>query len=290
MALSQREKALVAVPVVLATLFGFYRWVHEPLLARRAEAAELNTKSQNDLKAQQSKLAREGDLKARLAAVTAREQTVDAWVPGKNSAALFIWYLSQSEVRSGVKIKELKVGDRKEVQATPQDSQAAPKGQQAPGTAAVPTLTVVQIDLKLDGHFAEHSLFIQELEQTPLFLNTDSLELSKESKSPVEQVGKLVAEGSSFKAAKILQASPSLSGTYQIKLYFKSSKVGPSTDPMHFTEQTGRPDPFAMDGVDEFIQALQDYYTGVRKPGDPDSANVDSGPANRPGMFPSQMG
>ncbi|HEY3364406.1 MAG TPA: type II secretion system protein GspM [Symbiobacteriaceae bacterium] len=287
MALSQREKALVAVPVLLAGVMGLYYWVHEPLLAHRAAAQELADKTGADLKTQQGKLSKEGDLKSRLAAVTAREQTIDAWVPGKNSAAMFIWYLSQAEARSGVKVRGLTVGERKEVQAVPAGQ---PGGTKAPA-GAVPTLTVIQLDLKLDGRFADHLLFNQELEGTPLFLSTDALELqpSPETKSPVDKVSQFIQDGNAWMAAQTLGLNPTLNGAYQIKLYFKGVKVGPATDSMQFAQPTGRTDPFVMDNIDEFLQALIDYYSGTLG-GSKTGPGTTNPPAVDPGKVHSQMG
>lgn len=119
MALNQREKALLALPILLGGVFAFYSYVHEPLFARRALAMADHEQGRRDLQLNEAKLRKEGDLRARLSAVSTREQLVDDWVPGKNSAALLIWYLSQAEQASGARIKGIKVGEKKEVVATP---------------------------------------------------------------------------------------------------------------------------------------------------------------------------
>jgi hypothetical protein len=298
MALELREKRLLMIPVALAAVLGFYNFVHVPIFAKRAEAAEQYTKVSTDLKTNQTRLAKEGNLQAREEAVAARERVLDTWVPGKNSASLFIWYLSQAELHSGARIKGLAVGERKQVKVTPQQGAGAStpgndtqgtQGNSAQSTAGepAPTLTVLQLNLKVDAMFAQHLLFNQALEEMPLFLNTDSLGIEKPATSPSEQVGKLVADGNAWLAAQVLGASPNLNGTYQINLYFKQEKVGPTTDPMQFSQLTGRSDPFAMASVDDFLQALVDYYTAAG----PGGSNTGSGqPAPTRWGTPGQMG
>jgi hypothetical protein len=268
MALEQREKRLLIVAAGLVGVLAFYNYVHEPLFARRAEAYTQSETTQTELRKEQKRLAAHGNVKALNEAVTAREQVVDSWVPGKNSAAMFIWYLSQAEIQSGVRIKELLVGDRKQVAARPQaDSaaaQSAPAAKEGAEQSAggAPMLTVVQLELKTDARFAQHLLFSQALEETPLFLSTDNLELERvgDTQSAIDEVGKLVKQGHTWLAAQMLNASPDLDGRYVIDLYFKADKAGPATAPMQFGESTGKTDPFAMDGVDEFLQALVQYY------------------------------
>ncbi|HLO03086.1 MAG TPA: hypothetical protein VK191_08265 [Symbiobacteriaceae bacterium] len=144
MALSQREKALILIPVALGALIGFYSFVHEPLMAKRTEAESKLETVERDLKQGQRQLAQEGDLEARRVAVAAREEVVDASVPGKNAAALFVWYLSQAEMRSGGHVKGIKVADRravdpadpkKQVQALECSASTGGAGGQASGQA-----------------------------------------------------------------------------------------------------------------------------------------------------------
>lgn len=296
MVLSQREKWLIAGIAILAIVLSFWRFVHEPLFTRRASAQESSDKVQTELTRDKAKLAKEGDLKLREKAVAAREETIDSWVPGKNSAALFIWYLSQAEQTSGAQIKGITLGDRQEVAVkTQQDAAGAPatgsNGQNSAGTgqsASVPNLTVVQLDLKVNARFAEHLLFNQALEEMPLFLNTESFAMARADKAPLDMVGSLIAKGDIGKAAALLQASPVLGGSYQIKLYFKSGKVGPSTDAMHFADPTGRMDPFAMDGVNEFLRAVIDYYNN--RPTDCPSCPGDFTLPPIPSIPPSELG
>lgn len=115
MALSQREKGLILIPVALGAVIGFYSFIHEPLISKRAEAKSKLEEVERSLKQGQRQLAQEGDLEARRVAVAAREEVVDASVPGKNAAALFVWYLSQAEMRSGGHVKGVKVADRRAV-------------------------------------------------------------------------------------------------------------------------------------------------------------------------------
>lgn len=259
MALSNREKAMLAVPVVLGGIFAFWHFVHDPLFARRAEALAHSEQVQLELQKDQARLAREGDLRGRQTAVAAREQLIDSWVPGKDSASLFIWYLSQAEIHSGARVKGVTVGEKQVFSATPQQGEQGTDG-------PAPTLTVVQLDLQVEARFAEHLLFNQSLEGMPLFLNTDVLSLERAGTAAVNDATKLVEDGESWLAAQLLKTSPPVDGTYQINLYFKSGKAGPGTDVMSFSQQAGRIDPFVMDSVDEFIRTLLDYYTNGANP------------------------
>lgn len=87
MALSRREKLLLVGLVTVGGLGAFYGWVHQPLFARRASATTLSEQARAELKKDQARLAKEGDVRSRTAAVAAREKVIDAWVPGKGSAA-----------------------------------------------------------------------------------------------------------------------------------------------------------------------------------------------------------
>ncbi|HWI64365.1 MAG TPA: hypothetical protein VNT75_21200 [Symbiobacteriaceae bacterium] len=293
MALSQREKRLLLIPAGLAVLFAFYNLVHVPLFARRAEAAGQQEKVSTELRKGQSKLVQERDLRVRKEAVTAREKVIDAWVPGKNSAAMLIWYLSQVELQSGARIRGISVTEKKQVTAAPQQPgaqpaqpQAAPKTtgsapaqgsqvaatQAAPGqpqpsadpAAPAPMLTVVQLELKVDARFAQHMQFNQGIEEMPLFLNTDALSIAKEEPLPLEQVSKLVQGGNSTLAAQLLSLSPTLKGSYKLNLYFKADKQGPLTDTMHFSEEAGRSDPYA--NVDEFVDTTIRFFSSQPGP------------------------
>ena len=293
MALSDREKRLLLIPVALGAAVAFYTWVHEPLFARKAEAASQVEKVSTELKRSESRLTKEGNLRVRKEAVAAREKVVDAWVPGKNSAALFIWYLSQAELQSGARIKGITVSDKKQVAAVPQQPasatlnqpattktgsapvqgsqvastesappQAQPNATPAPEpAAAAPTLTVIQLELKVDARFAQHLQFNQGLEGMPLFLNTNSLAMEKEQKASFEETGKLIQSGNALLAAQLLSVSPNLNGTYKVDLYFKADKQGPLTDTMQFAEAAGRTDPFA--NIDEFIETIIRFYSSM---------------------------
>lgn len=297
MALNQREKALLTVPVLLGGVMSFYNWVHEPLSIRRSEATAQHEQVQAELKKDQARLAREGDVAARVSAVAAEEKLIDAWVPGKNAAALLVWYLSQAEQHSGVKIHGITVGEKKQVSNQP--GQSAPANQpgaanpapaqkplQTPAPnqeqgrsaqAAAYSVTVVRLDLKVEGHFAEHLLFNQAVEQMPLFLNTDAIALERAEKMPLADVSKLLAEGKADAAGVMLSASPSVQGTYGLNLYFKTGKPGPQTTEMAFAEAAGRVDPFTMDGVDAFIQSVLDFYAN------PGAADLPARGGGRPG-------
>lgn len=323
LALSQRERLLLAVPVALGVIFLFYEKVHEPLFERRAEASSRLESTQSEIKQNQTRLAKEGNLRTRRDAVTAREQTIDSWVPGKNSAALFIWYLSQAEMHSGAHIKGIAVSDRKQVtaatgqpsaqqqtqpqpnqqtgqpnqQAAQPNQQAAQPNQQAAQTAGnaqagnavdatgAPMLTMIRLDLKVDGQFAEQLFFNQALEEMPLFLNTGALSIGRTvDQTTSDRVGKLLQSGNSWLASQLMKASPKLEGSYQVYLYFKAPKQGPTTEAMQFTESTGRSDPFAMDGVDEFLDFLTNHYANQ----DGNTGGSTTLPAD--GRTPGQMG
>jgi hypothetical protein len=271
---------LLLAAAAVAGLIGFYFYVHEPLLIRRAEAASQAGRLAGDLRRERNRLSREGDLGSRAEAVAARERIIDAWVPGKNAAALLIWYLSQAEQRSGAHITSIAVGERKQVTATgepeakPGPAKGAPKPPQAKGQepAAPPdeggdgpravTLTMVPLELKVKGRFAQQLLFNQGLEEMPLFLSTADLNLTRsKDEETAAQTGKLLQEGNTYMAAQLLKASPLLDGTYQIRLYFKQEKAGPTTDAMEFATPAGRMDPFVPDGVDEFLRVLMEHYS-----------------------------
>ncbi len=290
MALKAREKALLGSLVLVGGLIAAYMFVHEPLTARRAEARGRLETAEDQLLTETKKLKREGDLAERRALVAAREATIDSWVPGRNSAALLIWHLSQGELLSGAKIVEIRVEQKALVnvardladqvgrqpvapstdqQQEQAESQAADHtGQtEAPDQAqdqlgatlagATTVLVMVPMELKVTGKFAEHLIFNQYLEDTSLFLNTHGLSLSRGGEMPMERVSKLVEGGNLWLAGQLLNQSPRVDGTYKVNLYFKAGKAGPSTDEMRFGSQTGRVDPFVWDAVDEFIRLLQ---------------------------------
>lgn len=276
MALSQREKMLLAVPVVIGALLAHYNWIHEPLFTRKALALEEKASVEAELAREQSRLSREGNLTQRRNSLIAREQVIDAWVPGKNSATLLIWYLSQAEKGSGARIQSITVSEKREV--TPK-----PSGEQEPGAEQpAPTLTMVRLELKVGARFIEHLLFNQSLEETPLFLNTSGLSLVREGGLPLEAVSRSLSEGRHLQAAQLLGASPPVAGVYLIDLYFKGGKAGPATDPMSFAHPAGRVDPFAMSDVDEFIRTLLQYYG--RGGGGGQGGSETTQPAGPPGV------
>jgi len=312
MALNRREKALLTLPVFLGGVIGFYNWVHEPLFVRRSQAETRVEQVQGDLKRDTAKLAREGDLVARRSSVATKEQLVDSWVPGKNSAAMLIWYLSQAEAYSGARIRNITVGDRRDVAANGQpdtksdasvktDQQTKPAEASAStqanstGKAGVaakplvpsPIVTVIQLDIKVDARFVEHLLFDQSVEQMPLFLNTVGFSLTRSDKLPADRLGKLLQSGDAVGAEHLLGASPTVSGTYHINLYFKSNKPGPATSAMQFGESAGRMDPFEMDGVGEFVQSLLDYYanSNTDEAGQVRGRGANAPPASRSGQM-----
>ncbi|MDB4896602.1 MAG: hypothetical protein JWN15_2864, partial [Firmicutes bacterium] len=139
----------------------------------------------------------------------------------------------------------------------PPNAQPVPEAQAAPG----PTLAVIRLNLQVEARFVEHLLFNQALEETPLFLSTDALSLVAAGQGASENISKLVQEGKVGLAAQLLTASPPLDGKYQINLFFKADKAGPTTETMQFAEQAGRSDPFVMNGVDEFIRMLNEHYS-----------------------------
>lgn len=269
MALSQREKRLLLIPAGLAMVVSFYNWVHMPLFARRAEAMSLRDQVSTDLRKNESRLLKEGNLRVKKEAVVAREKVIDAWVPGKNSAALLIWYLSQVEMQSGARIRGITVADKKQVTPAPAAPAETTPGQPLPADtpstgAPAPSLTVVQLELKVDARFAQHMLFNQGLEEMPLFLNTNSLAMVKGEQPTLDEVGKLVQSGNATLAAQLLAISPNLNGTYKVDLYFKADKQGPTTDSMYFTDAAGRNDPFA--NVDEFLETVIRFYSSQPSP------------------------
>ncbi|MFZ5825368.1 MAG: hypothetical protein ACOY94_13795 [Bacillota bacterium] len=282
MALKSREKMLLGGLALVGGALALYILVHEPLTTRRAEARDHLNQVEGQLDQEQRKLSREGDLDERKSRVAAREHTIDSWVPGKNSAALLIWHLSQAEQLSGVQIRSIEAGEKELVTVSPDDK----KGKAAEGKAtdakdekaakakdanaaketAVTSLVVVPLEMKLDGKFAEHLIFNQYLEDTPLFLNTHGIELVRQGDLPIDKASRLVQGGNPWLAGEVLSQSPPVDGVYRVNLYFKADKPGQSTDEMHFDSESGRIDPFVMDAVDEFIRFLQAYFAG--QPGD----------------------
>lgn len=284
MALNNREKSLLGGLALVGALLVGYTFVHEPLTARRAEARGKLEQVETELIQEQKKLTREGDLQERKAKVTAREQMVDAWVPGKNSAALLIWHLSQAEQLSGARIRAIQAGEKSVVTVAEKTAaapnQAGSAGQaggqgQAPAAAAaqsgsadgMASLVMIPLEMRVDGKFAEHLIFNQYIEEAPLFLATHGIVLTRQGQLPMEKVSRLVLGGNPWLAEQILSESPPVDGVYRFNLYFKADKPGPSTEEMQFDSQPGRIDPFVMDAVDEFIRWLQEYFAG-QEPGD----------------------
>lgn len=342
MALNVREKMLVGGLALAGALVAVYTFVHEPLTTRRAEARDHVDRVESELVQEQKKLTREGNLEERRAKVTAREQLIDSWVPGRNSAALLIWHLSQAERLSGARIKAITVGQKElvnvdgkqEIQLGKQVGPAAGQGQPAPNAspgqpapkaapgqpagqaapapadqgetpeqAAEPaqqqpaekapaqqaqgssepantmtTLVMIPLELKVDATFVEHLIFNQYLEDAPLFLNTWGIGLTRRGELPLEKVGKLVKSGSPWLAEQMLTANPPVDGVYQMALFFKANKAGPSTEEMQFDSPPGRIDPFVMAAVDEFIRMLQSYFADQARTTPPADGTVPSLP------------
>lgn len=294
MALNRREKMMLALPVLVGGVLSFYNWVHEPLFERKALAQEQSTQVDAELRQAQARLQREGDLGARRATVTAQEQLIDSWVPGRRSAAMLIWHLSQAEMHADALIRSVVLTDRQQMAAAPATTPAAapaaaPAGAQAtaPAAAEAPTtLTVLRIQMKVDARFSGHLLFNQAIEQMPLFLNVDGLSLVRAEAVPLDKVGALLGEGNLSAAERLLGQHPVVSGTYQLNLYFKSEKAGPSGDATHFGSAPGRQDPFVLDGISEFMEFLIQFYAN------PEAFQNQEGPwnLNRPSPSWGQLG
>lgn len=241
MALSQRERWFIAAGAATAGVLLFFQYVHAPLLTRRADAQERSERLQHELTSSQVKLKREGNPKDRLAEVAAKEKLVDARVPGKNSASLLVWYLSEAEAKSGARIKGIAVGERKEVEV------GAPGG-------PVP-LTAIPLTIQVDAPFAGHLLFQQALESAPLLLSMRGLAIERDEKGQAAQITRALEAGNTRLRAEILRGSPVVGGEYKVDLYFKAASAGPDTKPMNFDESAGRTDPFALD-LDPSLQGL----------------------------------
>jgi hypothetical protein len=322
MALSPREKVLILIPVALGAALGFYSYIHEPLMARRAEVETQLETVTRELKQGQKQLVQERDLEARRQTVAAREQVVDSAVPGKNAAALFVWYLAQAEMRSGGRVRGLKVAERKAIDpanpkanvgpqgCTPDSTGASGSGANAgttnsgasgdangnagssgnagvnsgaAGKAGNATCTgsaqfapgailVVTMELKISAKFSEHLHFTQMLEEMPLFLGNDRVELVRTQAPDWQKAAQLMGEGLAARATNLLAESPAVEGSYTLLLYFKNGKQGPATSEMSFASEPGRKDPFATTGINEFIQYVLDAYNGrglVPDPGNP---------------------
>jgi hypothetical protein len=273
LALSHREKILLLIPAGLGAILAFYTYVHEPLFTRRAEASTQTDQLQSELIQSKKLVAQEGDLRLRLSAVAAREQVVDAWVPGKNSAAMLIYQLSKAERDAGVRLRGIKVSERQEVDAVSKPEAGTDAKDGAQPTAI--KLTKITLDLTTEGMFKNQLHFHQLLERMELFLNTGSFGMTRKEEPALVRISELVQQGDDRKAAQVLATPPTLDGTYQLHLYFKSDKIGhPASDGMKFQSQPGRDDPFVWDGVEEFIQTLLHYYTGGYDVGGPQPGDV----------------
>lgn len=263
MALNKREKQLIGGLALVGILLGGYTYLHEPLRVKRAEAHNRLQETESQLIQERKRLNREGDLAERQAKVTAREQLVDSWVPGKNSAAMLVWHLSQAELLSGARILSVEVRERESLTVAPEPEPAA--GAEPSPANGMTTLVVVPLEVKLMGRFADHLIFDQYLEQAPLFLNTPGFTLERQLEIDGEKIGRLIRSGNPWLAEQLLTQSPPVEGTYRFKLYFKAAKAGPSTDSMHFDSQPGRIDPFVLAGVDELIAFIQRFFADLQR-------------------------
>lgn len=255
MALSGRERNLVITAGLVTVTIAVYSLVHTPLAARRAEASQALTKVQSELRREQSRVGQTGDLSLRMTQLAAREQMMDAWVPGKHAAGMFVYHLAVAERMSGTRIRGIKLVERKELAPAPK----AAEEEGAEKAEAPVSLTVIRLGVEVDGPFAGQLLFNQALEDMPLFLNTDSMELKRPTLATGEPL-KMAQDGYFWEAVRALGISPTLGGSYTVNVYFKHDKSGPDAAGAAFSSTAGRTDPFALDGVEEFMRELLRLY------------------------------
>jgi hypothetical protein len=259
MTLTARERNLVFAGLLIAAAVAVYTLIHAPLAAKRAEATGQLASLQAELRREQAKVNQAADLLVRKADIVRREQTIDAWVPGKNAAGMFVYHLALAEQASGTRIRGIKLLERRDVTSAPQAAVDA-QGQASP----MPALTVVRLDLQVDGTFASQLLFNQAMEDMPLFLNTDRMSLKRPA-ADLAGALKTARDGAFAEAVQALQFSPALGGTYTVNIYFKREKPGPDGEGARFSSMPGRVDPFTVDGVEEFLRELLRYYPGDLK-------------------------
>lgn len=265
MALTARERTLMIAGGLIAASVAFYMFVHSPLVAKRTEVGDALQTAEMDLRREQAKLKGAGDLVLRKLQLAAREKMVEAEVPGKHAASMFVYHLALAEQMSATRIRAIKLLERTELTPDPQGDPTV--------TPPIP-LTVVKLELHVDGTFGGQMLFNQALEEIPLVLNTDTVGLKRPE---IETAGavQLVWDGRLREAAQLLGLSPPLAGSYTVNIYFTTDKPGPDSSATYFRTEPGRIDPFALDGVDEFLQHLLIFYPSAPPAGEAPS----NGPA-----------
>lgn len=281
MALTARERNLIVAGGLIGVSFAFYTLVHTPLSTKVAEASEALASAEADLKREQAKLKGAGDLVLRKMELAAREKLVEAAVPGQHAASLFVYHLALAEQMSATRIKSIQLQERKEL--TPSSSEAAP----TQGNPPIP-LTLVRLALQVEGTFSSQMLFNQALEDIPLVLNTDSVGLKRPAVAPGGAL-QLAWDGRLREAAQLLALSPPLAGTYTVNIYFSTEKPGPDTS-TYFRSEPGRTDPFALDGVEEFLQHLLIYYPSAPAQAEKPATDPPATPPSTPPSPKKQLG
>ncbi len=237
--LSLREKIGVATLVAVALAAVFLLKVHQPLVKnvndRRTQVAEAEAALEKDHK----RLAREGDLATRESEVENREQAINGLTPGRHAAVAFVHLLSRVEQQAGVQIHSLKAGDRK----------------------AVGEWIQVTMDLEVDGTFASHILFQQNLQAVPLFINISRWKLDAGRAATASRANELASQGRPWEAEALLRQHPRVKGNYQFFVYFRSEGPGSEAETLGTRPATGRVDPFLDDRIDEFMGEVHKAYS-----------------------------
>lgn len=260
--LTRREKLYVGAFAAVSLGAVFFVLVHRPVTTRvealRVQVAEAEAALAKD----RARLVREGDLDAREAAVKAQEQIQESLAPGRHAAALFVHYLSRIEQQAGVQIRSLRGGERK-------------------GNGDLVELTM---ELEVDGTFASHILFQQNLQGVPLFFSLQRWQLDRDRAGTLARAGELVSQGRPWEAETLLREHPRLKGTYQFHVYFEPRRAGLDPRGAGAVPAAGRPDPFVDDRIDEFVDELQNAYRGASA--GHGQATGTTGPARAPGLAP----
>lgn len=204
---SKRERVLLGLVLLAVALYGFVMLVHRPLFTGLAEAREQHGRLRATLAAEKRRLASAGDVVGRAAQVRRREERLEAMVPGKHAAGLFVHYLSRSEQAAQVYIQSISAAETR------------------------PSDDLVELDLELAalGTWLEQVHFLQELEQVPLLFRIHGWEMAHR-------------QGEEEEVIDLPRLRPELVGTYRITVYFRPHKPQ-STDNLGYAP-AGRDDPF----------------------------------------------
>ncbi len=242
MALNQRERYLLAAPVVLVAAISFFSYIHQPLFAALAETRSDLTATRTQLARDRARLKGEGDLAQREALLSQQQRDLADRVPGRRSATVLIYHLAQAERESGVVVRQiiLTLG--------PTEGDLQP----------------INVSLQAEGSFLSHVLFNQAAEGIPVFLSGEGLELTRTYAAvmPASSDGKAVPPSASALAR--LAYAPPLAGAYRFVLQMRPADGGPDTAGLSFSDSLGRNDPFAESAVAALSAELQAAFPSAK--------------------------